>query len=182
MGWWEQRSSSWKACVVAQMGGAAILGGGVFFIQFRAPNVQVRPTFLALGIGLGAGGSIGSAVGIPYSDIVRQLINPQFRPPVNDYGWSDMNGDFSCQDIQRQQFDIAQVGASALVVGGQIAAFSVTRTSLFGSGQTLCETRFTIPPNLPAFGLAVIDTPQVQGGIGVGGFVFRGSLFYIGVS
>lgn len=181
MGWWEQSSSSWKACIVAQVGGAAILGGGVFFMQFRAPGMSVRPNFLALAVGFGGGGSIGSAVGIPYSDVVRQLMNPQFRPPVADYGWSDLNGAFACQDIQRQQFDIAQAGASAVVLGAQVAAFSITRSTLFGTGRVICETRLNIPRNIPSFTGAVIDTPQVQGGLGMGAFAFRGSLYYIGI-
>jgi hypothetical protein len=66
--------------IVAQMGGAAPAGAGAFFLQFKTPDIQVRPVFLAVAAGVGLGGSVGSAVSIPWSDVVRQLINPQFRP------------------------------------------------------------------------------------------------------
>jgi hypothetical protein len=65
MGWWEKKSSRWQSCVVAQAGGAAILGGGVFFVQFRSPDIAVKPCFVAIAGGAGMGGSIGSAVSIP---------------------------------------------------------------------------------------------------------------------
>ncbi|SFK87426.1 hypothetical protein [Falsiroseomonas stagni] len=180
MGWWEKKSSRWQSCVVAQAGGAAVLGGGVFFIQFRSPDVSVKPCFVAIAGGAGMGGSIGSAVSIPYSDIVRQLINPNFRPPTDDYGWGAMSGNFSCEDIQREQFDIAQIGASAVVIGAQLAAFTIREVAIFGEGDVITATRFNIPRNLPSFGRAVLDLPQVQGAIGVGGFAFRGVVAYIG--
>lgn len=181
MGWWEQKSSRWQACIVAQVGGAAALGGGVFFLQFRSPDLgTVRPIFLALAGGAGVGGSIGSAVSIPYSDVVRQLINPQFHPSVSDYGWSDLNGNFSCEEIQRERFDIAQAGASAVVLGAQFAVFTITEVHLFDPDRTLCSTRINIPRSLPQVGTALLDLPQMQGGLGAGAFAFRGTLFYIG--
>lgn len=165
---------------MAQVGGAAVLGGGVFFLQFRAADVSARPVFLAIAGGAGAGGTIGSAVSIPYADVVRQLVNPRFRPPVEDYGWGAMAGNFSCQDIQREQFDIAQVGASAVVLGAQFAAFTITELNLFGPNRVIATTRLNLPRNLPAVGSALLDLPQMQGGLGVGAFAFRGTLFYIG--
>ncbi len=180
MGWWEQKSSRWQACVVAQAGGAAMLGGGVFFIQFRSPDLSVKPCFVAIAGGAGLGGSVGSAVSIPYSDVVRQLINPNFHPPIGEYGWGGMTGSFSCEDIQREQFDIAQIGASIVVVGAQLAVFTIRDIGFFGAGDVITTTRLNIPRNLPAFGTAILDTPQIQGALGVGAFAFRGSIFYIG--
>lgn len=179
MGWWETRSSRWECCVVAQAGGAAILGGGVFFLMWRTPDVPVKPCFVAIAGGAGAGGSVGSAIGIPYSDIVRQLMNPNFRPPTDSYGWSAMDGSCSCQDLQRSSFSIASVGGSAVVLGAQMAMLEFNDVGLF-STRFLCRTRMTIPRNLPSFGRALYETPQVQGGLGAGAFAFTGIAFYIG--
>lgn len=180
MGWWEQRSSRWQACIIAQLGGAAVLGGGVFFLQFRSPDIPVRPVFLAVAGGVGAGGNIGSAVSIPYSDIIRQLINPNFHPQTQDYGWSALNGTFSCQDIQREKFDIAQIGASAVVLGAQLCLFTITDVGLFQPDRELCSSRISVPSNLPQVGQALMDLPQMQGGLGAGAFAFTGTIFYIG--
>lgn len=183
MGWWEAESSRWECCVVAQAGGAAILGGGVFFLQFRCPEVPVRPVFVAIAGGVGAGGTIGSAVGIPYVDIVRQLINPRFRPPTETYGWSAMDGTCTCDDLQRSHFSIVSVGAAGIVVGAQVVVIDFEARGLFtGRRRRLLQTRLTIPPNLPSFGRALYETPQVQGGFGAGGFGFTGMAFYIGTS
>jgi hypothetical protein len=35
MGWWEQQSSGWDVCIVAQADGAVGLGMGGFVTQFR---------------------------------------------------------------------------------------------------------------------------------------------------
>ncbi|MGG5809534.1 hypothetical protein [Falsiroseomonas sp. CW058] len=181
MGWWETRSNQWECCVVAQVGAAAVLGGGVFFLQFRRPQLTTKPVFLALAGGAGIGGSIGSAVSIPWSDVVRQLINPQFRPPTDTYGWSNLDGGFSPQDIQRSSFSIISAGASAVVVGAQVAVLEINDIG-FSGVRTLCRTRLSIPSNLPAVGRALLDTPQMQGGLGAGAFAFTGAIFYIGVS
>lgn len=182
MGWWEQSSSRWEACIVAQVGGAAVVGGGGFFIQFRTPDMTVKPCFLALAIGVGAGGSIGSAVSIPWSDVVRQLINPHFRPPTDSYGWSNLDGTFSCQNIQRASFSITSVGGSAIVVGAQYCMFAVNGFSFAHGPCSYFNTRLNIPSDLPSLGQAVLNTPQMQGALSLGAFAFTGSLFYVGVN
>lgn len=181
MGWWEARSSRWECCVVAQMGGAAVLGGGVFFLQWRSPDVPVKPVFIAIAGGAGVGGSIGSAVGVPYADVVRQLINPNFHPPTDSYGWAAMDGTCSCKDLQRSSFSIVSAGASGIVVGAQVAALEFNDVGIF-STRFLCSTRITIPPDLPSFGRALYEAPQIQGGLGAGAFAFTGIAVYIGVS
>ncbi|MCS6932066.1 MAG: hypothetical protein NZM27_07645 [Acetobacteraceae bacterium] len=180
MGWWEQRASNWKMVVVAQVGGAAGFGAGAFFLMFKSASIPVKPVFVAVAAGLGMGGSVGSSVSIPWSDVVRQLINPNFRPPVEDYGYSDLVGTFSCQDIQRESIDFLQATASAIAVGAQYADVQCTDISLFRSSRTLFTTRIAVPRNLPQVGRALLDLPQVQGGLGAGAFAFTGTLFYIG--
>lgn len=105
--------------IVAQVGGAAVLGAGAFFLMVKSASVPVKPVFLAFAGGIGAGGSIGSGISIPWSDVIRQLINPNFRPDVDNYGYADLTGTFSCHDIQRESIDFRQATASAIAVGAQ---------------------------------------------------------------
>lgn len=51
---------------------------------------------------------------------------------------------------------------------------------LFSPNRLLFTTQMSIPRNLPQVGRAMLDLPQVQGGLGVGAFAFTGTLFYIG--
>jgi hypothetical protein len=180
MGWWEQRASDWKMVIVAQVGGAAVLGAGAFFLMFKSPSVPVKPVFLAFAGGLGAGGSIGSGVGLPWADVVRQLVNPRFRPDVDNYGYTDLRGTFSCQDMQRENIQFVQATASVVVVGVQIVDVTCTEINLFSPNRVLFTTRISIPSSLPQVGRALLDLPQVQGGLGAGAFAFTGTLFYIG--
>jgi hypothetical protein len=180
MGWWEQRASDWKMVIVAQVGGAAVVGAGAFFLMFKSPSIPVKPVFIAVAGGLGAGGSIGSGVGLPWADVVRQLINPRFRPDVDNYGYTDLRGTFSCQDIQRESIDFVQATASAVAVGVQFVDVTCTDVNLFTPNRTLFTTRINIPRNLPQVGRALLDLPQIQGGLGAGAFAFTGTLFYIG--
>ncbi len=182
MGWWEQRSSNWKMVIVAQMGGAATAGAGAFFLQFKTPDIQVRPVFLAVAAGVGLGGSVGSAVSIPWSDVVRQLINPQFRPDTASYGYADLSGTFSCQDIQRENITFLQAQASAIVVGAQFVHVTCTDVNLFSPNRLLFTTRIEMPRSLPQVGRALLDLPQMQGGLGLGAFAFTGTLVYMGTS
>ena len=66
------------------------------------------------------------------------------------------------------------------MLGAQLAAFTIREVAIFGEGDVITATRFNIPRSLPSFGRAVLDLPQVQGAIGVGGFAFRGAIVYIG--
>jgi hypothetical protein len=180
MGWWEQRASNWKMVIVAQVGGAAGFGAGAFFLMFKSASVPVKPVFLAVAGGVGVGGSIGSGVSIPWSDVVRQLINPRFHPDVANYGYADLRGTFSCQDIQREKIEFVQATASAILVGAQFVDVTCTEVNLFAPNRVLFTTRINIPSNLPQVGRALLDLPQVQGGLGAGAFAFIGTLFYIG--
>ncbi|MFN6954046.1 MAG: hypothetical protein ACK4PG_04530 [Acetobacteraceae bacterium] len=180
MGWWEQRASNWKMVIIAQVGGAAGLGAGAFFLMFKSASVPVKPVFIAVAGGLGIGGSIGSGVSIPWSDVIRQIINPRFRPDVDNYGFSDLRGTFSCQDIQRENIDFVQATASAIAVGVQFVDVTCTDVNLFSPNRTLFTTRIELPRNLPQVGRAMLDLPQIQGGLGAGAFAFTGTLFYIG--
>lgn len=112
--------------------------------------------------------------------MVRQIINPRFRPDVDNYGYTDLRGSFSCQDIQRESIDFVQATASAVVVGTQFADVTCTDVNLFSPNRTLFTTRINIPRNLPQVGRALLDLPQIQGGLGLGAFAFTGTLFYIG--
>jgi hypothetical protein len=116
MGWWERSSNRWRMAIVAQLGGGYVVGAGGFFIQFTAPELGRRkPLFLALAAGPAVGGSIGSAVGIPWSEVVRRLINPDAVPtPRDDLIFSPLDGSFALRDIQGAQFSITQTRSRRL--------------------------------------------------------------------
>jgi len=184
MGWWERSSRHWRMAIVAQLGGGAVLGAGGFFIQFTAPELgQRKPRFLALAGGAAVGGSIGSTVSIPWSEVVRRLINPDALPtPTRDLLYSPLDGTFAMRDIQGAQFSITQIGASAAVVGAQIVSVECREWRLFGLGgqRTFVVTDHQVPTDLPSLGRALVDTPQIQGGLGLVALGFTGSLWYIG--
>jgi hypothetical protein len=171
MGWWEQRSARWQACIIAQLGSAPVLGGGVFFMLFRSPDVPLRPVFLAVAGGVAAAPGMGSAASIPFSEIIRQLINPNVHPETAEEGWASFTGTFACQDIQREKFDIAQLGSAHSWL------FSVTEVGLFQPDREVCSARLTVPAKLPQLGQPLLDLPPAQAGRAAG---YTGTIFYIG--
>jgi hypothetical protein len=181
MGWWEQEDSDWDVCVAAQVGGAVGVGLGGFATQFRSANIPVRPVFLLLAAGFGLGGSIGGGASLPWSAVVGSLRNPHGQLDADDYIWNRVTGTFSCQDLNNAAGGIVQIGASAMVAGVSFANLSAERGwSDPRPGPLLFEQRVQIPRSLRALGRALADTPQISGGFGAGGFVFRGIFHYIG--
>ena len=55
----QTQANDWKVSGVAQIGGAAVVGGGVFFFQFLSEQASVKESFIFSAFGLGAGGSAG---------------------------------------------------------------------------------------------------------------------------
>lgn len=182
MGWWTTSSSRWEMAIVAQMGGAAGFGAAAFFLQFRSPDLPVKPVFLAIAGGVGIGGSVGSTIGIPYSAIIRQMINPQAVVDTNSIGFSALDGTFNCEQINHALFSTAQAQASVVVVGVQAVAVNCEEARLLGPNIPRFSGRITLPRNLRQVGQALLDLPQIQGGLGAGVFAFTGPLQYIGVS
>lgn len=56
-----KQASDWKVATVAQVGGAASVGGGVFWVMFQSDTAGVKETFAFSGGGIGVGGSAGGA-------------------------------------------------------------------------------------------------------------------------
>jgi hypothetical protein len=168
--------------IVAQLGGGYVVGAGGYFIQFTAPELGRRkPLFLALAAGITVGGSIGSCVGIPWSEVVRRLINPDAVPtPRDDLIFSPLDGSFALRDIQGAQISITQIGGSALVVGAQIVTVDCRAWRLVGRQRIYFVTDHQIPTDLPSLGRALVDTPTIQGGLGIIAHGFIGSLWHIG--
>jgi hypothetical protein len=185
MGWWETFSDNWQMSLVAQVGGAEGLGGGLFVFQFKSPKLPVKPNFLGIAGGVGAGGSIGSAIAIPYRSLIRQLMNPGelFDSDSIVYSSLDVDEGFSCRSLNHSRILIGQATASAAVVGAQKVIVSGAVTSYFiGTDRHLYDCGLTLPSTLAAVGSAALDTPQMQGGLGLGIFGFAGVLQYIGAS
>lgn len=53
-------TSDWKAAPVAQVGGSAVIGGGVYWVNFVTKVAQEKELFMFIGGGFGVGGSVGS--------------------------------------------------------------------------------------------------------------------------
>ena len=51
--------TDWEITHIAQVGGAATVGGGVYFFEFKSKEAGVRELFTFGGAGIGLGGSIG---------------------------------------------------------------------------------------------------------------------------
>ena len=188
MGWWEQHSDKWQMGLIAQVGGASGVGAGLFLFQFKAPDVPVKPLFLGIAGGFGVGGSIGSAISIPYSSLIRQLMNPRAALNSDALIYSDLEifslnpgYGISCQNINHSRILTGQATASAAVVGVQKAAVSCSISSfLIGTERPLFTCGLQFPDSLPVLGQALVDTPQMQGGLGLGIFGFAGVMQYIG--
>lgn len=114
---------------------------------------------------------------------MRRLINPDTVPtPRDDLIFSPLDGSFALRDIQGAQFSITQIGASAAIVGAQIVSVECRQWRFFGLGgqRTYFVTDHQIPTDLPSLGRALVDTPTIQGGLGVVALGFTGSLWHIG--
>jgi hypothetical protein len=190
MGWWEQDSEKWQMSLVAQVGGASGVGAGLFIFAFKSPDIPVKPIFLAIAGGFGIGGSIGSAIGIPYSALFKQLIDPKSSVNVDGIAYNDIDivelniGDgLSCKSINHSRILIGQATASAILIGAQKVIVSCSISSfLIGTDRPLFTCGLDVPSSLPQLGTALADTPQLQGGVGAGLFGFAGLMQYIGAS
>jgi hypothetical protein len=177
MGWWEQESSAWDVCMMAQAGGAVGLGMGGFVTQFQAADIPVRPIFLFVAGGLGIGGSVGGGATLPWSTVVSALRNP--HSPINMNAiWNRVAGTFSCRDLNNAPGALVQAGASAFVAGASFANLSAERG--WTDPRPLFQQVIQVPRSLRSLGAALADTPQISGGFGAGGFLFRGVFHYIG--
>jgi hypothetical protein len=190
MGWWDQHSENWQMSLVAQAGGASGAGGGVFLFAFKSPDVPVKPIFVAVAAGVGLGGSIGSAISIPWSALFKQLIDPKSAVNVDGIAYNNVDivelniGDgLSCENINHSRILIGQAMASAAIVGVQKVIVSCSISSfLIGTERPLFTCGLDVPTSLPQLGSALEDTPQMQGGLGASLFGFVGFMQYIGAS
>jgi len=55
------KATDWEVAGVAQVGGAATVGGGLWMFEFKSSLAGMKVPFLFIGAGLGLGGSIGGA-------------------------------------------------------------------------------------------------------------------------
>jgi len=58
---WNTRASDWKVAGQAQVGGGHIAAAGIWWFTFQSETAQWSGTFAFVGLGYGAGGSIGGA-------------------------------------------------------------------------------------------------------------------------
>ena len=176
-GWWEQQSGSWQACVIAQVGAALGVGAGGFIVQFRS-SIPLRPVFLLMAGGYGFGGSVASAISIPWRNIIHDVMHPANPSSRDDIIWNPINGYFSCEELNHAPAEIVQIGASAMLVGAQMAILTARRGWM--DSRILFHQQISIPRTLRAAGNAVAGAPQLSASMGVSAFAFNGIYQYLG--
>ena len=68
-------ASDWETQGVAQVGGAAGLGGAMYLFVFRSRSADCRALFVFIGAGVGLGGSVGGA-SVPSPSDILQNVSP----------------------------------------------------------------------------------------------------------
>jgi hypothetical protein len=98
--------NDWQAVGVAQVGGARIVGGGIYCFEFRSLSADFRGKYLFLGAGVGAGGSLGGGSAPGPGDFITNS-----KPDL----WSKIKckRPFSGDDL-----DLAYAALSTLAVEG----------------------------------------------------------------
>lgn len=106
-----QKSRDWEVSLLAQVGGAAAVGGGVWAFSLRSPSLGVKEACFLFAGGLGIGHSLGGA---------------SLRPA--EYTKLQCARDFSLDDLHRSVGRIGSVGASLSVGYGlvTISAFPLS--------------------------------------------------------
>ncbi|CAN5684892.1 hypothetical protein BH24ACI3_BH24ACI3_00530 [soil metagenome] len=132
------KASDWEVVSVAQLGGAAGLGGGAFGFSFYSENVSSEASVFFLGGGAGIGGSAGGA-SIPFrsaSEQARRIRKGnRLGPNPRRTGYDRINclRPFSLSDLDYSFGNLISVGA-ALAVG-----FSLTQISAMNTDGSLFD-------------------------------------------
>jgi hypothetical protein len=82
------KANDWEVAGVAQVGGAAAVGGGVWWLEFRSSAAGMKETFMFGGLGIGVGGSVGGASAPDFS-----TAQPSYSPLACERAFSihDLN-------------------------------------------------------------------------------------------
>jgi hypothetical protein len=116
----------WEVAGVAQVGGAAVVGAGAWWFEFRSPSKKLRELFMFVGAGLGGGGSIGGATagidfesqGLQYTAIVCERA-------------------FSVSDLDMSAGRLTVLGAGLAIGYGYIGITAFNRSGFLFSSQDL---------------------------------------------
>jgi len=116
--------TDWEVAGVAQVGGAATLGGGAWMFEFKSTLAAVKQAFVFVGAGLGVGGSVGGASA------------PDFSAGTPSYTAITCDRAFSVDDLSGSAGRLTTAGAGLAVGYGVtiISAFNL-RGSMFSSQE-----------------------------------------------
>ncbi|MBT0957505.1 hypothetical protein IV417_08905 [Alphaproteobacteria bacterium KMM 3653] len=105
------KADDWKVAGAAQVGGAAVVGGGVWTFIFQSAHAHFSGMYTFTGFGLGAGGSMGGAS------------MPDFSS--GGLSWTNLECDrsFSADDLDGSAGRLTTAGAG-LAVGYGVAIVS----------------------------------------------------------
>jgi hypothetical protein len=138
---WKTQADDWKVTGICQIGGGALVGGGMWLFRFQSFDAgREAHDFMFIGAGIGYGGSIGGA-SIPLGPIIKQAMDQIFglRPDKthSPLSWSELNCDsaFSADDLNYAPGRVTTGGAGLAVTYSllYISAKNLPFRSLFRS-------------------------------------------------
>ena len=119
------KTRDWEMSSLAQVGGAALVGGGVLFFCFRNPYLKNGVPVLFSGGGIGLGGSFGGA---SIDEVYRDLNDENILKKLS-FSSLDVKRPFSLADLHNSVGTVSQV-AAGLAIGGSL--MTVTAGNLSG--------------------------------------------------
>ncbi len=89
----EQAGHDWQCVGVAQVGGADILGAGLYLFEFRGVAANFRGKYAFLGGGVGGGGSLGGGAGPSPLDVFGAAPEDLWTPiePERPFSGDDLD-------------------------------------------------------------------------------------------
>jgi hypothetical protein len=142
-----KKATDWQGLSIVTMGGAAGFGAEVVFFQFRSKEANYEGTYLFMGVGGGAGGSLGGAIAPSPSDFANGGRNINL--------WSDIKAlkPFSGDDLDATYLRVDSAGAAG-AYGYSVMLVSAGFLGKYFSAQ-----------NIGGWGIGVGVTISAMGGL-----------------
>lgn len=112
------KARDWQVAPLCQVGGAAILGAGVFWFRFKSPTAGVQEDFMFAALAFGLGGSLGGA-----------NLTPGSLTPIT------CDDNFSVYDLNYAGGRVTLAGAALGVGYGAVTITGWTRNGILFSSQ-----------------------------------------------
>lgn len=140
-----KKANDWEIAGIAQVGGADVVGAGVYFFEFRSKAADFRGQFIFIGGGLGLGGSVGGASMPAPGDFVCARAYSPFSSLRCDR-------DFSADDLDLVAGRITSAGASFAYGYSVVRVTAFTNALAAGPGLLVQAFLPTLFHSFPASG------------------------------